>query len=70
MVTLSELNGFGFKATNLRSFLFDCYRAREFYNPENKADILGLGVKYYYDKKLRVIMTECSMSMVKRMIYR
>lgn len=53
MVTLSELNGFEFKATNLRSFLFDWYRAREFYNPENKADILGLGVKYYYDKKLK-----------------
>lgn len=53
MITLPELNGFEFKTTNLRSFLFDWYRAREFYNPSNKADILGLGVKYYYDKELK-----------------
>ena len=53
MVTLPELNGFEFKPTNLRSFLFDWYRAREFYNSENKTDILGLGVKYYYDKELK-----------------
>lgn len=53
MVTLSELNGFEFRMTNLRSFLFDWYRAREFYDPKNKVDILGLGVKYYYDKKLK-----------------
>ena len=50
MITLPELNGFEFKMTNLRSFLFDWYRAREFYNPNNKVDILGLGVKYYYNK--------------------
>lgn len=49
MVTLPELNGYEFKTTNIRSFLFDWYRAREFYNPENKADVLGLGVQYYYD---------------------
>ena len=54
MVALPELNGFEFKPTNLRSFLFDWYRAREFYNPENKTDILGLGVKYYYDKERKI----------------
>lgn len=51
MVTLPELQGFEFGATNLRSFLFDWFNAREFYNDENKTDILELGVKYFYDKE-------------------
>lgn len=51
MVTLPELQGFEFGATNLRSFLFDWFNAREFYNDENKTDIMGLGVKYFYDKE-------------------
>ncbi|MBR5640449.1 MAG: ATP-binding protein [Muribaculaceae bacterium] len=50
--TLPELNGYEFGSTNLKSFLFDWYRAREFYNPENKNDVLGLGVQYFYDKTL------------------
>ena len=33
----------------MRSFLFDWYNAREFYNESNKTDILNLGVRYYYD---------------------
>lgn len=49
MVTLPELKGFEFNTTNLRSFLFDWYRAREFYTPQNKTNVLGLGVQYYYD---------------------
>ncbi len=53
MITLPELNGFEFRTTNLRSFLFDWYRAREFYTPDNKADILGLGMQYYYNKDLQ-----------------
>ena len=48
-VTLPELQGFEFGQTNLRSFLFDWYNAREFYNEANKTDILNLGVRYYYD---------------------
>lgn len=52
MVTLPELSGFEFGNNNLRSFLFDWYRAREFYNKDNKTDILGLGVQYYFDKDL------------------
>ena len=48
-VTLPELQGFEFGQTNLRSFLFDWYYAREFYGEENKTDILNLGVRYYYD---------------------
>lgn len=50
MITLPELSGFQFGANNLRSFLFDWYSAREFYNKDNKTDILGLGVQYYFDK--------------------
>ena len=52
MVTLPELKGFEFGMTNLRSFLFDWYRAREFYTPQNKTCLLGLDVKYYYNEKL------------------
>lgn len=52
MVTLPELKGFEFGMTNLRSFLFDWYRAREFYTPQNKTSLLSLDVKYYYDGKL------------------
>lgn len=48
-VTLSELQGFEFGQTNLRSFLFDWYNAREFYGEDNKTNILNLGVRYYYD---------------------
>lgn len=48
-VTLPELQGFELGQTNLRSFLFDWYNAREFYGEENKTDILNLGVRYYYD---------------------
>lgn len=48
-VTLPELQGFEFGQTNLRSFLFDWYNAREFYGEDNKSDILNLGVRYYYD---------------------
>ena len=51
MVTLPELQGFEFGTTNLRSFLFDWFNAREFYNDENKTDIMGLGVKYFFDKE-------------------
>jgi hypothetical protein len=48
-VTLPELQGFEFGQTNLRSFLFDWYNAREFYGRDNKTDILNLGVRYFFD---------------------
>ena len=48
-VTLPELQGFEFGQTNLRSFLFDWFNAREFYKENNKAEILDLGIKYFYD---------------------
>jgi len=50
MITLPELSGFQFSSNNLRSFLFDWYTSREFYNKNNKTNILGLGVQYYFDK--------------------
>lgn len=48
-VTLPELQGYEFGPTNLRSFLFDWFNAREFYGKDNKTDILDLGVRYFYD---------------------
>ena len=51
VVTLPELQGFEFGTTNLRSFLFDWLTAREYFDSEHKSDILGLGVKYYYDNQ-------------------
>ena len=52
LVTLPELQGFEFGHTNLRSFLFDWFKARDFFVAENKTDVLNLGVKYYYDSDL------------------
>ena len=51
MVTLPELQGFEFGHTNIRSFLFDWFNAREFFVVGNKTDVLNLGVKYYYDSE-------------------
>lgn len=48
-VTLQELQGLELGQTNLRSFLFDWFNAREFYNADNKMDILDMDVRYYYD---------------------
>lgn len=48
-VTLQELQGLELGQTNLRSFLFDWFNAREFYKSDNKMNILDLGMRYYYD---------------------
>lgn len=48
-VTLNALEGFEFGPTNLRSFLFDWFKARTFYTADNKSEILNLGIRYYYD---------------------
>ena len=37
--------------TDIRSFLFDWFNAREFFVVGNKTDVLNLGVKYYYDSE-------------------
>jgi len=49
MVTLPELQGFEFGATNIRSFLFDWYDARRLFTADNKTSVLQLGVNYFYD---------------------
>ena len=49
IATLPELQGFEFGTTNLRSFLFDWFNAREYYTAENKSEILNLGLRYYFD---------------------
>jgi len=51
MVTLPELQGFEFGHTNIRSFLFDWFNAREFFVAGNKTDVLNLGMKYFYDSE-------------------
>lgn len=51
MATLPELQNYEFGETNIRSFLFDWYNAREYYSSNNKADVMNLGVRYYYNKE-------------------
>lgn len=51
IATLPELQGFEFGHTNLRSFLFDWFNAREFFVAGNKTDVLNLGMKYFYDSE-------------------
>ncbi len=53
-ITLPELRGLEFGNTNIRSFLFDWFNARELYNPDNKLGVLNLDIKYYYDKSLQL----------------
>jgi len=51
IAALPELQGFEFGHTNLRSFLFDWFNAREFFVAGNKTDVLNLGMKYFYDSE-------------------
>ena len=51
IATLPELQGFEFGHTNLRSFLFDWFNAREFFVAGNTTDVLKLGMKYFYDSE-------------------
>jgi len=53
-ITLPELRGLELGNTNIRSFLFDWFNARELYNPQNKFGVLNLDIKYYYDKSLQL----------------
>lgn len=39
------------KYNNIRNFISDWMLTRSYYNKEHKLDILGLGVKYYFDEK-------------------
>lgn len=53
-ITLPELRGLELGNTNIRSFLFDWFNARELYDPENKLEVLNLDIKYFYDKSLQL----------------
>lgn len=50
MISLPELDGFEFKNTSLKSFLFDWWSARDSFTENSSLDILNLGFRYYYDK--------------------
>lgn len=39
------------KSNNIRNFVSDWMLSRTFYNKDHKLDVLGLGVKYYFDEK-------------------
>lgn len=53
MVTLTELRRVEFGETNIRSFLFDWFDARESFVGNRKMDILHLGTQYFYDSDNR-----------------
>ena len=49
-VALPELTGFSMGNTNVRSYSFDWFNAREMYNKEHMSDVLNLDMKYFYDE--------------------
>ena len=53
VATMKDLEKRDLEPTNFRSFLFDWLECNKNYDFEHKADILGLGVKYYYDKNAK-----------------
>jgi len=50
VITMKDLELREMESTNFRSFLFDWFYCRKYFNSENKTDILELGVKYYFEK--------------------
>ncbi len=51
MVSVPGLQSLELGATSLRSFLFDWFTARNSYPSSQKAEILDLGVSYYYESQ-------------------
>lgn len=51
VATVPNLIEVSMKHNNIRNFISDWLLTRNFYNKENKLNILDLGVKYYYDEK-------------------
>lgn len=49
-VALPELKGLSLGNTNVRSYLFDWFNAREMYDKEHMSDVLNLDMKYFYDE--------------------
>ena len=50
-VSRSELQGYEYGFSNLRSFLYDWRAAREFFDTSHKSQILNLDASYFYDKE-------------------
>lgn len=50
VITVDRLEQRDLASTNFRSFLFDWFTCRKYFDKKNKADILDLGFKYYYDE--------------------
>lgn len=53
VATMKDLEKRNLDPTNFRSFLFDWLECNQNYDSDHKADILGLGVKYYFDKEAK-----------------
>lgn len=51
VVTMKDLEKRDLEYTNFRSFLFDWLYCRRYFDRQNMANILELGVKYYYDSE-------------------
>lgn len=51
VATVPNLIEVSMKHNNIRNFISDWMLTRNFYNKENKLDILDLDVKYYFDEK-------------------
>lgn len=49
VVTMKDIEKRDLEPTNFRSFLFDWLECNRNFDSEHKAEILNLGVKYYYD---------------------
>lgn len=49
IVTMKDIEKRDLEPTNFRSFLFDWLECNRNFDSEHKAEILNLGVKYYYD---------------------
>jgi len=53
-IALPELRGYEYGTSNNRSFLFDWWAAREYFDYSHKSQILGLGVSYFFDKEAQL----------------
>lgn len=49
-VALPELKGLSMGNTNVRSYSFDWFNAREMYDKEHMSNVLNLDMKYFYDE--------------------
>jgi len=52
VITMPDVEKRELSSTNFRSFLFDWLLCRKYFNKKHMADILDLGIKYYFDESL------------------